>query len=224
MYVNNRMGISEISRIRRAMSSTVRRVVPARRARSDPRWITGPSAIGSENGTPSSIRSAPPRSSAATIRAVYSGEGSPAVMYAIRPARPSPLSRSNNERIRVGGIQLREVLSIDICVFVATAGNINYEDLVFRLGRLPDRFRHCMRGFESRKDALGARQQSGGLKRLRVASIHIFRPPSIMQPRMLRSDQRVVEARRNGVRQRNLAVVVLEQVAVGAMQHPGRAA
>jgi len=39
-------------------------VVPARNARSPARWITGPSAIGSENGTPSSIKSAPPRSSA----------------------------------------------------------------------------------------------------------------------------------------------------------------
>ena len=43
------------------------------------RAITGPSAVGSEKGTPSSMRSAPPRSRAATNSGVRSGAGSPAV-------------------------------------------------------------------------------------------------------------------------------------------------
>ena len=41
--------------------------------------LTPRQASGSENGTPSSMRSAPPRSTAATSRAVIAGFGSPAV-------------------------------------------------------------------------------------------------------------------------------------------------
>ena len=38
-------------------------------------WITGPSAEGSENGTPSSMISAPPRSMANKMSTVSSAEG-----------------------------------------------------------------------------------------------------------------------------------------------------
>ncbi len=44
------------------MSSTPSSVAPAASARSVARWITGPSASGSENGTPISRTSAPARS------------------------------------------------------------------------------------------------------------------------------------------------------------------
>jgi hypothetical protein len=43
-----------------------RRLMPCARARSEARWMVGPSAIGSENGTPSSMMSAPPATSAAS--------------------------------------------------------------------------------------------------------------------------------------------------------------
>ena len=42
-------------------------------------WIAGPSAIGSENGTPSSIMSAPPSCMASRIGTVSWGVGYPAV-------------------------------------------------------------------------------------------------------------------------------------------------
>ncbi len=41
--------------------------------------MTGPSAIGSENGTPTSITSAPAVTSADMIGTVAAGDGSPAV-------------------------------------------------------------------------------------------------------------------------------------------------
>ena len=44
----------------RASSMTEGTVAPAASARVPAAWITGPSASGSENGTPSSTRSAPP--------------------------------------------------------------------------------------------------------------------------------------------------------------------
>src|SRR5580704_7646797 len=69
-------------RVRRWLtsSSTPARVVPPRNARSLARWMTGPSATGSLNGTPSSIMSAPASAAASTILALASSEGSPAVM------------------------------------------------------------------------------------------------------------------------------------------------
>ncbi len=48
----------------RTMASTCAMPMPRASARSDAFWITGPSAIGSENGTPSSMMSAPPSASA----------------------------------------------------------------------------------------------------------------------------------------------------------------
>ncbi len=54
--------------------------MPLASARSDAFWITGPSAIGSENGTPSSITSAPALASASITSVVASGNGSPAQM------------------------------------------------------------------------------------------------------------------------------------------------
>lgn len=47
-------------------------------------WITGPSAKGSEYGTPNSIMSAPQESSTFNASAVVERSGSPAVMYGIR--------------------------------------------------------------------------------------------------------------------------------------------
>jgi hypothetical protein len=48
-------------------------------ARSEARWITGPSAIGSENGTPSSSTSAPAATSDCMIGSVDASDGSPVV-------------------------------------------------------------------------------------------------------------------------------------------------
>ena len=55
------------------------KVVPAAMERSDARWMVGPSAKGSENGIPSSIKSEPDLSSVLKISSELSGSGSPAV-------------------------------------------------------------------------------------------------------------------------------------------------
>ena len=68
--------------------------VPCFSARSDERWITGPSAIGSENGMPSSITSAPPFTSACMIGTVCAASGSPAVTNGISAARRDAARRS----------------------------------------------------------------------------------------------------------------------------------
>ena len=53
---------------------------PNASAFSPARWITGPSAIGSENGTPSSITSEPAATMACMSSGVMSANGKPAVM------------------------------------------------------------------------------------------------------------------------------------------------
>src|SRR6188508_1665975 len=50
--------------------------------------MTGPSAIGSENGTPISITSAPASATAEIISIDASGSGCPAVRYAMSALRP----------------------------------------------------------------------------------------------------------------------------------------
>ena len=58
-------------------------------------WMTGPSARGSEYGTPSSRMSAPLASAATSASAVASRLGSPAHRYGITAHRPSSLSAEN---------------------------------------------------------------------------------------------------------------------------------
>src|SRR5580704_2109701 len=141
----------------RAISRTFWTLVPAFSARSAPRWMTGPSAMGSEKGTPSSIRSTPPRSSAATSAGVRSGEGSPAVMYAISALCGAPLDGDplNTAWIRVGFIEFWKVFAIDVRVLIAAAGQVDQEQLPSRSGRPSDRLGHGMRRFKRRDDTFG---------------------------------------------------------------------
>ena len=72
-------GADTSPRISRTSSSTLARVTPAASARWVARWITGPSASGSENGMPSSMTSAPRRAASTTSFRVIASDGSPAV-------------------------------------------------------------------------------------------------------------------------------------------------
>src|SRR3954451_25309643 len=76
------------SAIRVATSRTPCSVAPAASARVPAAWITGPSASGSENGTPSSTRSAPASAQARPIAADASRLGKPPIRYGISAARP----------------------------------------------------------------------------------------------------------------------------------------
>src|SRR5690349_9617969 len=57
--------------------------------------MTGPSAIGSENGRPNSMMSAPASVSACNSSTVCSAPGWPPVIYGISARRPAPLSSAN---------------------------------------------------------------------------------------------------------------------------------
>jgi hypothetical protein len=66
------------ARSRAIRSSSFGKLVPEASARWEAAWMTGPSAMGSENGTPSSMMSAPALAMAGTRRSVAASDGSPA--------------------------------------------------------------------------------------------------------------------------------------------------
>src|ERR1700677_741909 len=105
--------------------------------------MTGPSATGSLKGTPISMMSAPASAAAATILALASSEGSPAVMYAMSPSSLASASALNLRsilpaRFSVAGLEPARALATfspedfelgeldiarqDFHVFVAAAG------------------------------------------------------------------------------------------------------
>ena len=68
-------GSDEPSRKRATSASTSRTPTRSRSAHSDARWMSGPSAMGSENGMPTSIASAPARSNARIMANEASSDG-----------------------------------------------------------------------------------------------------------------------------------------------------
>ena len=83
-YVMNVSGMVTSLRSSATISKILSVVVPASNALALAAWITGPSAVGSEKGIPSSIRSAPARTASFTIFAVVSRSGSPHVMRGMK--------------------------------------------------------------------------------------------------------------------------------------------
>ena len=67
---------------------------PPASARVAAAWMTGPSASGSENGTPSSTRSAPASAQARPIATEASRSGKPPIRYGISAARPADASNA----------------------------------------------------------------------------------------------------------------------------------
>src|SRR6266403_2455128 len=151
------------SRICRTRSITRASVAPFFRARSDARWIVGPSASGSLNGTPSSITSAPASARARTNLCVASSDGSPAVMYATMPS--SPAVRSSEKRFEIR-VEFWDALVIDVGrlkqplirvhVLVAAAGEVDDDQVAGLELRQPfDEARDGVRGFERRDNTFG---------------------------------------------------------------------
>ena len=126
-------------------------VVPADSALTFASWITGPSAVGSENGIPSSIRSAPASAIAHTSFSVVSRSGSPQVKNGIN-ALPS----LNASLILV--INILPSVACDRCaVFVSSSGNVDNDDLVFSHSRRQLLcIGNCMGRLNGRNDAFGS--------------------------------------------------------------------
>ena len=89
-----------------------------------------------------------------------------------------------------------------------------------RLHRLGD----GVRRFERRNDAFRARKQARGIERFGVGYGGVLGAFLVVQPGVLGADHGVIQAGGNGVGERDLAVAVLQHVAVGALQDAGRSA
>jgi len=79
-------------------------------------------------------------------------------------------------------------------------------------------------GFERGNQPLGAAQHSRRLQGFGIGDGHVLGASLVVQPGVLGSDEGIVQPRRDGVSEGDLPVVVLQQVAVGALQHARRAA
>src|ERR1041384_3899583 len=88
------------SAARRTRSSTPASVMPCAKATSLERWMVGPSARGSENGTPTSTRSAPAAATRCRASSDAAAVGNRAVRYGISAARPA--SRTVRHRAAMG--------------------------------------------------------------------------------------------------------------------------
>ena len=152
------------------IASAARRLPPAASARSVARWMTGPSASGSENGTPTSMTSAPARSSAFRISAERGRSGSPAVVYVIRPVRPRRAQSCETSR-RDGSSGSGSPTSSAFST-VLTSLSPRPDRLTSRIASA-QRLRDALgvgdrvRRFQRRQDAFEPRQRLEGVERLR---------------------------------------------------------
>src|SRR6266516_1563722 len=89
--------------------------------------ITGPSAIGSENGMQISTMSVPPSTRAEAFERNASGDGSPPVRYVTRAPSSRDLSSSNLVAIR---LSFGEVSCNNLQILVASPGEVNDDRIV----------------------------------------------------------------------------------------------
>src|SRR6266404_315695 len=220
-------GTCDVWRMRRTRSITPASVVPDFRERSDARWMVGPSASGSLNGTPSSITSAPASARARTNLCVASSDGSPAVMYATMPSSPAARSSAKRFEIRVefwdalviAVGRLKQPL-IRVHVLVAAAGEVEDDQVAgLELRQAFDEARDGVRGFERGDNTFGERKKLCRIERRLIVNRGIFGAMLIREPRMLRADGRIIKAGGNGMRGGDLAVFILQDVRVGALQN-----
>ena len=109
-------------------------------------------------------------------------------------------------------------------VLVAAAGKVDQDGIVtISVGRHLDGVGQGVGAFQRRDQPLRARQQAQGVQGFGIGDGDIVRPASHLQVGVFRSHAWVVEAGGDAVRAEYLAVVVLEQEAVGAVQDSGRA-
>ena len=92
-------------------------------------------------------------------------------------------------------------------------------------GREADGFGYGVGGFERRDDAFGAAELDGGGYRVIVVGTGaVFGAGFVVQPGVFGSDGGVIETGGNGVGEGDLAVVILQQVAAGALENAGGSA
>src|SRR5712664_3867666 len=232
-----------------ATSSAAPTFMPCSSAICPARWITGPSASGSENGMPISKAAMPEVASLFPTSIDFFLVGWPAIMYAI--SFRSPVARTADssrgvfsativtgapakEPHEIGGFALisrgplsRRSLGLrgafdGIHVLVAPARQA-YEQPPARTHRPSQLARVVKRvqGLERRHDAFEASAQLEGGEGILVGHRDVLDPLQVAKERVLGPHAGIVEPSRDGMRGQHLAVEILEQVRVAAMQHAG---
>src|SRR5690242_21945185 len=73
----------------------------------------------------------------------------------------------------------------------------------------------CVRRFERRNDSFKARERRECLECFPIGGRKIFYASMVFEPRVLRTDARIIEPRRNGMCFKDLAFVRLQQIKIG---------
>ena len=215
---------SSVARYAATIASTLASVVPAARLRIFPAWIAGPSAIGSVNGMPSSTMSAPPATTAVKTCALRSRSGSPAVTKVTSAAR-SCAAHAANRRAR------RSVTGPNPKASATVKMSLSPRPHRFATISVVARHRRChpldrrdrVGGFQRGDDPFEAAQPLERRQRLGIGRRLILDPPDRVEPRMFGADPRIVEPRRDRVRLGDLAIGVLEEHRLVAVEHAGDA-
>src|SRR4051794_22497654 len=193
--------------------STPSSVAPARSACVPAAWMTGPSASGSEYGTPSSSRSPPWSRHASPIAREPSSDGKPPIRYGMSAAcLPWPAKAAAMRS--VPGKDLGEVL-------VPAARQADQVEIALGLLEHP---RDRVRRLQRRDDPLDRGQLVEGGDRLLVGDGLVARAAAVAQEGVLGPAARIVEPGGDRVRLGDLPVVVLHDRAQRPVQHARAAA
>ena len=105
-------------------------------------------------------------------------------------------------------------------VLVAPAGNVDNDDLIPAHGRGQlSGVGHGMGGFDGGNNALHAAEILKGIHGLRVGDGDVFRPSDVMEMGVLRPDAGVIKAGGNGIHRRDLAELILTEIALHAVEN-----
>src|SRR5450631_263583 len=219
--------VTPAARAAAACSMASPAVMPLLRARHPARWMLGPSARGSLNGIPISAAAHPASWAARSTSTVSSRRGKPAVTYGTRAGSPPSPPPCNSAMSRSpGGIgALAVVLADGADVLVATARQTHHDDRGW--GALGGEHLGDVEGvarLQGGDDPLEAAEPVERRHGLVVVGAQVAHPAAVMQGAVLRAHARVVEAGADRVGSEHLAVLVLHEVAVRAVEHSGPSA
>src|ERR1700741_4229609 len=143
----------------------------------------------------------------------------------------SPAARSSVKRFEmrvefwgalvIGNCRLKKPL-ISVHVLVAAAREVKNDEVAGLEPRQAfDEAGDGVGGFERRNDAFGKRQQLRRIERGLIIHSGIFGAMLVGKPGVLRTNGRIIEARGNRMRRRNLAVFILQNVGKCALENAG---
>src|SRR5690554_1003277 len=168
--------------------------------------------------------SAPASTMACINFKVISGLGSPAVikgMSAFLPASASALKQVSMRFMPTPPLNINAVNgSYSMNIFITTPRKIHNNALVLihgggKLFHISKR----MGGLQCRHNSFHQSQLAESSQGLFIGYSIILHTPYLLKPGVLRSDARIIQARRNRVRRNNLPVFILNKIGTVAMQY-----